>query len=351
MAYVITKRRPVRRVRRHPVRRGILGGLGDLLLGASASTNPAASGLVCSADGMFKLVNGAWQRLAPGEVCGSLSTMQPGSNTSGAGVSVTDAVACAAPAATGIATTPDPSLYNGATLTLAATEGDPIDYKVFCKDPSQVGLSRDQRTMVIAAFIQPWTPVHRGLLDSITGNDHPDLSAYIAAYKGQKVWKDAVTGQVALWTFKTPDGDTKNVFATVSGDPADPTITFTWKHEQTAWQMIDNFVTSISPFDPAPLLCQMLPMATKIPNAYVAAGSIVLQLSGKCPQSCPPGMQFDATAKTCSCPPGLVPNPQTLTCDQPKTGFAKYLPYAIAGGAVLAAFAILSGPKKKAHHP
>ena len=40
----------------------------------------------------------------------------------------------------------------------------------------------------------------------------------------------------------------------------------------------------------------MIPIASKVPNPYAIAGSLVLQMSGKCPPTCPTGMLYDGTA-------------------------------------------------------
>jgi hypothetical protein len=227
---------------------------------------------------------------------------------------------CAAPPTTGIAVTVPQ--FPGVTLIVDGTENTPITYQLRCVDSGPLGLTRDQLGMVIWLIQHPMRRV----------GDQVDFNTLIYGMPGQAP-VDMVTGQEALISFTGPDGDTKNLFLKIGGDPKTPTFTFVWSHQPTLFQAIDNFITSISPFDPAPLLCQMLPMTTKVPNPYVQAGSIVLQLSGKCPPSCPPGMQYDATAKTCSCPPGLVPNPNTLKCEPPGSGLKKWIVPALAIGA------------------
>lgn len=311
------------------------------LIQARASTNPgsmAPTEGMCSPDGKFVWHSGMWTRRRVNEPCVSVGGSNPtvtvhnadGSTTitnpDGSITHVPGAVAvwppitgivCAAPPSDGVVARPfdwvaDGDPFKQFSIVLASTENTPITYYLSCPSPGALSLTPDQVAVIIDSLQNQYGgPVRTSLF----GGDKTDLGTLFpgSGLRGQ-AWKMLYEGQAALWTFKTPDGDTKNVYLMLGWDAGVNTFTFSYGHQPTMFQAVDNFITSISPWDPSGTLCSLLPVATKVPNPYVAAGSIVLQMSGKCNNQCPTGMLFDANAKTCSCPVGTYFNTVTKIC-------------------------------------
>jgi hypothetical protein len=308
---------------------------------------------------------GYWRRKGATEVCitaaapnatttvhnadGSSTTTYPDGHTETT-TPVTE-MSCGTPPADGISVNmiPLPSMELGdqpIPIVLSATENTPITYYLTCgQSGGLLGLTRAQRSILLKFISQSTTGYW-------TDNGTIPSSSVIAGWNVGDISQAKIAGRRPLFSFKTPDGDTKDVYVQMGFDQGTNTFNLFWKHQKTAFQVIDDFVKSVTPIDPDPLLCQLLPVATKVPNPYVAAGSIVLQLSGKCDQKCPPGMMFDAAAKTCSCPPGLVPDPVKLTCVSPGAVTIDYskwvMPAVIFGGAALLIYKL---NKKKATTP
>lgn len=318
-------------------------GFGDVKA-TGVNLTPIATTIVCDASGQFTQQNGQWVRLAPGQVCGQLTGTAPGhAGTGGGGVAVTETV-CAPPAAGLAITVPQ---FPDVQLVVSPNEGEGAAYKFFCTDPSIVGLTRAQKEMVVFGIRGGSQAAHRGILDAFTGDDRTDIGNAIRGYTGE-VAKDVLNGNAAIYQFTGPDGDTKNLFVTVEGDPNNPSLTFRWWHQKTLFQSVDSFLEALSPVS-TEQICQMLPVASKVPNPYVAIGSVVLQMSGKCPPSCPTGMLYDANTKTCACPPGSQFNAATNRCEVVGGGMSSWLlPAALIGGGALL---ILALNKKKASSP
>lgn len=276
---------------------------GPLLINAQASTNPGATAPTegaCTADGQLIWHSGAWHRLSVGEVCQAITdiTTHPHEDTGG-GVDVHDLV-CLQPADTTV-------VQDG--IILAPTPGTPITYQWVCTDPTKIGFTRAQRDTMLTWFFWGASQLISPC-GTVRFSDYLPINISTGTFHDQFFPACVLTGQRMIKKFKGADGDDKIVVATVSGPNKDwskpVTVTLTWNHDDSLFETVDKFITSISPWDPSSTLCSLLPVATKVPNPYVAAGSIVLQLSGKCNDTCPTGMLFDSVAKTCSCPVGFV---------------------------------------------
>jgi hypothetical protein len=352
MAYIIS---PKRRLVRRRVRRG----MGDVAPkgGVPILTAPTRLGVPCDATGQYTLQNGQWRRLMSGEVCSSTSGVAPGhENTSGGGgVAVTETVCLQPDASIGIKidlNSPGFLNYDGdppppINIILSATEGAGVEYAFFCVDPNKISLTREQRQAVVWALTGATTAHgHAYPWQAFTDGDRVDANQVVYGYPG-RWWKDVVAGESPIAVFTSPaDGDTKNVYVTITGDPRNPIATFRWAHRATAFQTIDSFLESLSPVS-TEQLCSMLPIASKVPNPYVAVGSIVLQMSGKCPPTCPGGMLYDDKTKTCACPPGSQFNIAANACQAGALGADDWLMPAIIGGGVLLALFAITSPRKK----
>lgn len=310
MGYLVTHRKRARISKRMMVRRR---GMGDTpLIAAQVSSSPQGV-LTCSADGQFKLVNGVWMRLSAGEVCTAVMPGGPVTNANGAGVTVSDA-ACAAAPADGI---------NVEGIVFAPVELAPITYSWTCHDASMPGFTREQRATVTKWLTDVQKNAQIGAqIGGRTNQAFGNISVEDFA-------KALTSGKWPIKVFTGPDGDGKQVLLTV--DPTSGNYTFVWQHNPTAFQTLDTFLTSLSPIS-TDELCKMIPIASKIPNPYAIAGSLVLQMSGKCPPTCPAGMLYDATSKQCACPPGSAYNPQLQRCVATNATPTWLLPAAIIGG-------------------
>jgi hypothetical protein len=294
------------------------GALGDLSIAAQASTYAPAVEGSCSADGLYKLTGGVWKRLSVGETCTTISsTPGPTLNTSGGGVAVTD-VNC------GVGPVGGPVVGG---IPLAATEGAPVSYAWVCANANIPGLTREQRAQVTQWIKDAQLAAAAGV---------PGGGAFGTPGAAQTAATDAynaiIAGKWPIAVFTGADGDGKQLLVTVdTTNPSNPApYTFTWKHNPTAFETLDHFLSSLSPVQPEDL-CSLIPMASKVPNPYVIAGSIVLQMSGKCPPSCPGGMLYDANTKTCACPPGTIYNVAAKMCQAPNA-FSNMLPILVIGG-------------------
>lgn len=335
--------------------RGGRRGFGDTKV-VPTFTAPPSTGLVCDSTGQFTMQNGQWRRLNPGESCSSIGTSTPGhaGPAGGGGVTVIETVCLQPDPSTGITVDlnspgfinyPDGHAPPPVDIVLAPTEGTGIDYQFFCLDATKISLSRDQRNAIVGALTGATTGHgHDYPWQAITDGDRVDAGQVAYGYSG-RWWKDVVAGQSPVAVFTGADGDTKNVYMKITGDPQKPVATFMWSHRPTAFQTVDAFLESLSPIS-TDQICSMLPVATKIPNPYVAIGSVVLQMSGKCPPKCPTGMLYDAATKTCACPPGTEFSVAANAC-VPASPIQKWLvPMMLIGGGALVIAAVNKKRKK-----
>lgn len=303
--------------------RGLGGNRGMAALGAlpgSKALPDFSNQVSCSADGQFVFADGAWRRLKANEICTVKSGGGAGSGTgSGGGITVVDTT-CAAPGA---------SQYMMGMIPLSPTDKTWVDYTWICRDPAKPGLSRSQRQFVLekmAAAVSALAATNQS-----TAGGTVDLTQWFGSGSSKiPAWVVCQGGACyPIYKFEGPDGDRKQVFMKLSGSPPNPTVSLMWEHDPSFIEAVIAGLPGVqSGLDAA---CKLLPMATKVPNPYVAAGSLILQMSGQC-QTCPPGMLADQDAKTCSCPPGTVLNASTQQCEAPGSN---WLMIALLGGAGL----------------
>lgn len=302
----------------------------------------------CTSDGALIWRTDHWQRLGAGEQCSTIGTSVVNTEVHGEPACVAqppaDGIIVQIPGARddigGLQITP-------VQFVLAATEGAPVTYYLDCRNPNLLGLTAAQRD-VILSLIQ-YSIFYYGDNDKIALSDLiPDGTRPGEHYRGE-AYKANIAGRRAIATFVSPDGDRKNIFLSMGWDQGMNTFTFVWTHQPTAFETIDSFITKISPWDPSSTLCSLLPVATKIPNPYVAVGSVVLQMSGKCPGTCPSGMLYDAPSKTCACPPGTLFDVTQQKCSTnlvPASGTPWYLQWYVLAGAAIALGLILTRKPK-----
>lgn len=317
--------------------------LGAFLINANQSTNPGSmtpTEGACSPDGMFVWHGSGWNRRAVGAPpCTIVAGTNPTITTHNADGSVDitnpdgSKTHVAAPLSCQLAPSTGVIVVGG--IALAPTPDTPVSYSWGCKDAAIPQLTRVQQQQISKWMSDAQKAAFAGAGGGSAFNTPgAGQTAADAAYRG------IINGTWPLTVFdNAADKDQKKVLVTWDDvNAAVPVLTFTWTHNPTVFQTIDNFITSISPWDPSSTLCSLLPVASTVPNPYVAAGSIVLKLSGKCDSGCPQGMLHDAATQTCACPPGYLYNITSKICMSvvPPANTSTPIPtWMIVGGVVL----------------
>lgn len=376
MGYIVTQKRRGRIQSTRRRKRTGLAGLGDAVKGALTSmisTTPSGGAqqnvVMCSTDGKYVWTGTAWVRPKVGQVCTSFDA-GPGPTSGGTqgGTTIVDTdTYCVAPTDTGgpvvtSATAIDPGVgggasntqtmvdgywskdFPGASLQLAKDANVPITRHLHCTAATPDGLNSVTKRWVLAMIAYMKPPQDLLAVLGISGDgDKVSFSDYVKGASGE-VYKKVVTGQIGIWAFDY-GGQQNLLFVNISGDPANPLLTFSWGKWAGLVEGVVKDLSSLSPIQPEDL-CQFLPVASKVPNPYVAVGSLVLQMSGKC-TTCPPGMLKDQASNTCMCPPGTQLN-SANQCVAPSSN-RWLMPVLLLGGGALLIAAM--NKKKKAATP
>lgn len=367
---------------------------GAFTFGTQAVAPPAAPTVgQCSADGAFiwdlttdGTATGYWRRLRAGEACTGVSAVPgPSAGTSQGGVSVT--ATGEGPLAVWYnfpfdnAASSDPNAAHQVlkvgpfTIPLGAQQFTihwagplPADWQAFIGD----ALGHDCSNCLFTSMIDA-TPGHVGgrLLDFIPGLpaqinkdlvSFPDVSS-ATTNTGQNIFEISLPDQPVAVVSRPDNGENWGMFMVVQ--PTDPTypwdsttnpyeLAFYWrKQPQGVWDWIKRIVGDIVELAEdavnavKSIACNLMPVASKVPNPYVIVGAVVLQASGLCTPSCPTGMTYNTALSACACPSGMSYDPIGKTCVVMPDATPWYTSwYAIAGLAAIVGFALLYNPKK-----